>query len=80
MGKIEQLVNKYYQHYRQMIIDGMGNSAVKGIGNPNDYSHPFKIYCTLLSVLMVMQTDYANTTKNTQNAYKYPVTELLDWK
>lgn len=57
IAKIQTLVEKYYQHYREMILKAMKKGLdKKSNGNTNDYSHPFKIYCTILSVLMVLDS------------------------
>jgi hypothetical protein len=37
-----------------MLENEMRQKGIKKDTNTNNYSHPYKIYCTLLSVLMVL--------------------------
>lgn len=44
-----QTILVYYRHYRALVSEPLS-------GNTNDYSHPHRIYSTILSLLMVISS------------------------
>lgn len=56
LGRLEEIVGKYWKFYRQVLMDEIKSGIVEHKVNTSNYSHPYKIYCTILSVLMIFQT------------------------
>ena len=79
-NRISNIVHKYYLAYRQEVINQQ-NSKEKNI-NFNDYSHPLKIYSTLVSILMLLDSMQPLLEQNSLKlAYQaYEVKELVSWQ
>lgn len=54
--RIHEYSFKYYQYYKNIIQEFKKVNKVKSEVGTNNYSHPFKIYCTLISLLLVIQS------------------------
>jgi hypothetical protein len=79
LQKLEEITSKYYKYYQTLLKEEMESKKVNHNVAITNYSHPYKIFCTLLSVLQLFGA-IAEAQETTTSPKNPNIEELHDWK